>query len=196
MSIEAMKQALEALGNCESMLTEHHQWLSDAQYYLRAAIESAEKQEPVAEVSEGYCGPKQPDIPEGWQAVVSEFIAAWDESADPKAVGSTCRFIRAEIALRDLIGYETGGNEMTRTEELLILAEAAIHERNNFATIELGDISHYELFEAMATPETIKQLVELCRLQNEALLLLDYGTRFDEAVEAIEAFNKFEQGGE
>ena len=81
---------------------------------------------------------------------------------------------------------------MSRTEELLALAEAAIHERNNFATIELGDISHYELFEAMATPETIKQLVELVWLQHEALNLLDYGTRFEEATKAIDAFNKFE----
>lgn len=43
-----MKQALEALGNCESMLPEYHQWMSDAQYDLRAAITEAERQEPVA----------------------------------------------------------------------------------------------------------------------------------------------------
>ena len=43
-----MKQALEALGICESMLPEYHQWLSNAQYDLRTAITEAERQEPVA----------------------------------------------------------------------------------------------------------------------------------------------------
>ena len=47
-------------------------------------------------------------------------------------------------------------------------------------------------FIAAANPETIKQLVELVRLQHAALMMLDYGTRFDKATEAIEAFNKWE----
>ncbi len=53
MSIQVMKQALEALGICESMLPEYHQWLSNAQYDLRTAIEAAEKVEPVAWMSPG-----------------------------------------------------------------------------------------------------------------------------------------------
>lgn len=79
---------------------------------------------------------------------------------------------------------------MTRTEELLALAESATHESKNFATIELGDISHYELFEAAANPETIKQLVELVRLQHEALKKIDNVTAWP----VIDAFNKWENG--
>lgn len=75
---------------------------------------------------------------------------------------------------------------MTRTEELMKLAEASIKERPARNRL-------YKLQDA-ANPETIKQLVELCRLQHEALMLLDYGTRFDEATGAIAAFNKFEGG--
>ena len=92
MSIAAMKQALEALGSCESMLPEYHQWLSDAQYELRAAIEAAEKVERVActcadfvtnEIgymkaftnlpynTDLYTTP-QPAIPDGWVLVPAE----------------------------------------------------------------------------------------------------------------------------
>ena len=123
---------------------------------------------------------------------------------------------------------------MTRTEELLALAEKAtpgpwhhvqafqtvgklrtIHgavpaQRLDFVSTEKEPVhkrviipmetreshttSNDMAFIAAANPETIKQLVELCRLQHEALMLLDYGTRFDEATGAIAAFNKFEGG--
>lgn len=91
---------------------------------------------------------------------------------------------------------------MTRTEELMKLAEAAMYEAANFATIALGDTSQYDLFEAAANPETIKQLVELVRLQNEALKWAAEvdsaydGEPADELTEAIAAFNRFEKGGE
>lgn len=45
--LETLRQALEALGNCESMLPEYHQWLSDAQYQTKQAIEHMEKAELV-----------------------------------------------------------------------------------------------------------------------------------------------------
>jgi hypothetical protein len=45
---EVVKQALDALGNCESMLPDYHQWLSDAQYELRTALQADTKVEPVA----------------------------------------------------------------------------------------------------------------------------------------------------
>lgn len=45
-----LRQALEALSNCEGMLPEYHQWLSDAQFELRTALDAAEKAEPSAEV--------------------------------------------------------------------------------------------------------------------------------------------------
>ena len=73
---------------------------------------------------------------------------------------------------------------MTRTEELLKLAEAA-KSKSMISVIP---------FRVAASPETIKQLVELVWLQHEALNLLDYGTRFEEATKAIAAFNKFEGG--
>lgn len=114
---------------------------------------------------------------------------------------------------------------MSRTEELLALAEAATpgpwieggrgldNLDENGLPIEYDavypaddeqendciarDVIHDDCkFIAAANPETIKQLVELCRLQHEALKMLDYGTRFDEATEAISAYNRFEQGGE
>lgn len=79
---------------------------------------------------------------------------------------------------------------MTRTEELLKLAEAA--EPYWYGPIN-GPVQD---FVDEVTPPLLKQLVELCRLQHEALKMLDYGTRFDEATEAIAAFNRFEKGGE
>lgn len=100
-------------------------------------------------------------------------------------------------------------SEMTRTEELLALAEKAtpgpwVVEEGSLVNRECDDDDKWCIAEiyhndnigfiAAANPETIKQLVELCRLQHEALMLLDYGTRFDEATGAIAAFNKFEGG--
>lgn len=73
---------------------------------------------------------------------------------------------------------------MTRTEELMKLAEAA-KSKSMISVIP---------FRVAANPGTIKQLVELVRMQHEALKLLDYGTRFEAATEAIAAFNKFEGG--
>ena len=101
-------------------------------------------------------------------------------------------------------------SEMTRTEELLALAKEATpgpwRADGEHGYIDCvctktfciaSDIEKEDAaFIAAANPETIKQLVELCRLQHEALMLLDYGTRFDEATGAIAAFNHFDQGGE
>jgi hypothetical protein len=113
---------------------------------------------------------------------------------------------------------------MTRTEELLALAEAAtpgpwdtnpadafsseLEVTANNHYISICDAAPYDaLFIAAANPETIKQLVELVRLQNSALKEYtgvcrsyndpsDFGPRvIDEgfhAMEAIEAFNKWE----
>ena len=106
---------------------------------------------------------------------------------------------------------------MTRTEELLALAEKAtpgpwwkgkceptadghalawigIH----FVDCEGGQSNYKEqaddaAFIAAANPETIKQLVELCRLQNEALKRVK-NVKFHQIEEAIAAFNKFEGG--
>ena len=83
---------------------------------------------------------------------------------------------------------------MTRTEELMKLAEASIKERPARNRL-------YKLQDA-ANPETIKQLVELCRLQHEALKWAAEvdsaydGEPADELTEAIAAFNRFEKGGE
>lgn len=40
--LDTLKQALEALSNCEGMLPEYHQWLSDTQFELRKLEEAAE----------------------------------------------------------------------------------------------------------------------------------------------------------
>jgi hypothetical protein len=55
MSIEAMKQALEALENLQGLCSEEGNfieqltiWTPEAMYALRTAIEQADKQEPVA----------------------------------------------------------------------------------------------------------------------------------------------------
>lgn len=65
------------------------------------------------------------------------------------------------------------------------------------------DTTHEDsMFIAAANPETIKQLVELCRLQHEALKWAAEvdsaydGEPADELTEAIAAFNRFEKGGE
>jgi hypothetical protein len=108
--------------------------------------------------------------------------------------------------------------EMTRTEELLALAEAAtsgpwdtnpadalsseLEVTANNHYISICDAAPYDaLFIAASNPETIKQLVELVRLQHEALRmnktpLEDYFTqpRIVQMREALEAFNKWENG--
>jgi hypothetical protein len=78
---------------------------------------------------------------------------------------------------------------MTRTEELLALAEAATPitvlndngEETGWARIPSVSVR----------PETIKQLVELVRLQHEALTY-EGAAEFQIYGEAIEAFNKWE----
>ena len=95
------------------------------------------------------------------------------------------------------------GNEMTRTEELMKLAEAA---NENATKDDWGSRAKFELqysrLIAACTPETIKQLVELCRLQPGALKWAAEvdsaydGEPADELTEAIAAFNRFEKGGE
>ena len=82
---------------------------------------------------------------------------------------------------------------MTRTEELLALAEASIKERPARNRL-------YKLQDA-ANPETIKQLVELCRLQHVALIELSpcmykecQQVQKETQDHAIAAFNKFEGG--
>lgn len=91
------KLPIEAAEKCEPACFVGSWWNGDKGFELYGFTEN--RPEPGTPL---YTHP-QPAIPDGWQAVVSEFIAAWDGSADPKAVGSTCRFIRAESALRDLI---------------------------------------------------------------------------------------------
>jgi hypothetical protein len=98
---------------------------------------------------------------------------------------------------------------MTRTEELLKLAEAAtsgpwdtnpadalsieLEVTANNHYISICDATPYDaLFIAAANPETIKQLVELVRLQNSVLSDERYIPRYSQVVEAIEAFNKWE----
>ena len=81
---------------------------------------------------------------------------------------------------------------MTRTEELMKLAEAASNEDDD-AMVELQ-------FEG----PTIKQLVELCRLQHDRLAGAELFVNSKECIkqpegrdwyaEAIAAFNKFEGG--
>ena len=117
---------------------------------------------------------------------------------------------------------------MTRTEELLALAEAATpgpwrfvidgayklqmpSDRGGVST-QMCDEQYYPWVPdrkadwehiAAANPETIKQLVELCRLQHVALIELSpcmykecQQVQKETQDHAIAAFNKFEQGGE
>ena len=80
---------------------------------------------------------------------------------------------------------------MTRTEELMKLAEAA-KSKSMISVIP---------FRVAANPETIKQLVELCRLQHVALIELSpcmykecQQVQKETQDHAIAAFNKFEGG--
>ena len=100
---------------------------------------------------------------------------------------------------------------MTRTEELLKLAASAtsgpwdtnpadalsseleVTASNHY--ISICDAAPYDaLFVSAANPETIRQLIELVRLQHEALKHwgeFTYEAAFSTS-EAIEAFNKWE----
>jgi hypothetical protein len=73
---------------------------------------------------------------------------------------------------------------MTRTEELLALAEAATSPYADDWELKQALLK----FDRAANPTAIKQLVELVRLQHEAL---DHEWK-DERLAAIEAFNKWE----
>ena len=80
---------------------------------------------------------------------------------------------------------------MSKTAQLLALAEAATQGPWNAGgylgqCFTAGDAT----FIAAANPETIKQLVELVRLQHETLLELE--PYIPANVVAIEAFNKWE----
>lgn len=97
---------------------------------------------------------------------------------------------------------------MSRTEELLALAEKAtpgpwVVEEGSLVNRECDDDDKWCIAEiyhndnigfiAAANPETIKQLVELCRLQHEALKM--YAERgYCDPYPSIAAFNKFEGG--
>jgi hypothetical protein len=103
---------------------------------------------------------------------------------------------------------------MTRTEELLKLAEAAtpgpwgVVEDAASGKDEAWCLWHKvgpiwfqgekpdrnSTFIAAANPELIKQLVELVRLQHEALK--QYYSDFKLGGEALAAFEKFDKGGE
>jgi hypothetical protein len=99
---------------------------------------------------------------------------------------------------------------MTRTEELLALAEAAMvldhNEQEGWYEADfIKECGAYypknARFIAAANPETIRQLVELVRLQNAALefaadfIPTSYCNIGDCMVcETIEAFNKWENG--
>ena len=108
---------------------------------------------------------------------------------------------------------------MTRTEELLALAEAATkvqHYNYRWGVDRFGEKGagvksfHADIcsfvptaiaeYVAAANPETIRQLVELVRLQHQALRILNTPTRQEreQAVkvhaDALEAFNKWENG--
>ena len=75
---------------------------------------------------------------------------------------------------------------MTRTEELLKLAEAATSPYADDWELKAALLK----FDRAANPETIKQLVELVRLQHAAMNSPS-GRKYNEA---IEAFNKWENG--
>lgn len=74
---------------------------------------------------------------------------------------------------------------MTRTEEILALADNTIKADN------IRPKGKSILSVRLIEPETIKQLVELVRLQHETLLELE--PYIPAKVSAIEAFNNFER---
>jgi len=99
---------------------------------------------------------------------------------------------------------------MTHTEELMKLAEAATpgpwhadgeHDYKDCVCTSkyciTSDLEEKDAsFIAAANPETIKQLVELVRLQHESVK--QYAKMmplYQAGIDAIAAFNRFEQGG-
>ena len=97
---------------------------------------------------------------------------------------------------------------MTRTAELLKQCDEALAFCNKCGYVGKSEPNHvagstgatrdcdYQALRMMyIRPETIRQLVELCRLQNEAVR--QYATMmplWKTGVEALEAFNKWENG--
>ena len=82
---------------------------------------------------------------------------------------------------------------MTRTEELLKLAEAATSPYADDWELKAALLK----FDRAANPEIIRQLLELVRLQHEALKL--HAEQYPHmqkgyTVDALEAFNKWENG--
>ncbi len=59
--------------------------------------------------------------------------------------------------------------------------------RADIATLEIA----WSCYRHAVNPQTIKQMIALIRLQHEALTLLDYGTRYQEANEAIATYEEF-----
>ena len=74
-SIEAMKQAIKALEMCVDIIDEYPEGTLEVIFALRAAIEQAEKQEPVAWITpngEGFrvrFSMPTDDVPLGWDAL-------------------------------------------------------------------------------------------------------------------------------
>lgn len=79
---------------------------------------------------------------------------------------------------------------MTRTEELMKLCEEA--EPYWYGPIN-GPVQN---FNDEVTPPLFKQLIELVRLQHEAIVGIPWRNQTIASKKAIAAFNKFEQGGE
>ena len=85
---------------------------------------------------------------------------------------------------------------MTRTEELLALTEAATSPYADDWELKAALLK----FDRAANPETIRQLVELVRLQHDALEAeAKYARRRGDDVvawvdQALAAFNKWENG--
>jgi hypothetical protein len=51
------------------------------------------------------------------RAIIQEFVTAWDESHDPTIVGSTCRLIRAEGAMRNYLADTSESGEQKSGEQ-------------------------------------------------------------------------------
>ena len=81
---------------------------------------------------------------------------------------------------------------MKKTEELLRLAKATLDWDYECDDPYCTCTADMDSFHAAANPATIKQLVELCRLQHEALLT--YECHPEREQEAIAAYERFEKG--
>jgi hypothetical protein len=87
---------------------------------------------------------------------------------------------------------------MTRTEELMKLCGEAQHKKQTFYDGPLDWSDQRQALAYALGPSTVKQLVELVRLQHEALVgsqALEHLRDFKKEAKAIAAFEKFEGGG-